>query len=296
MLISRANITRDIIKVCAIPGCKRYAGNGKIMVATRKTGYAWTLNNYTPEEVLELQEIAMESRVQYMCFGYEVGEEGTPHLQGMIIFKNPMTTENARRQMPTRVAHFKWFTKPPFANFKYCTGDTKDKTPNEFWEHGKRPKKAGARTDIEHLYDQAKKNVPVTEIGESNPEGYLRYHKGIEQVRLNYARTRKRVESIEVILVEGTQEKLYNWMCDNHGDDWYHYNRDDGNFEEYRGEKVIFWDTGYYPNDKYLTTQNFPLNRKFGSTIKEWEKIYFLGSWQDFTVPRARITKDMQLE
>lgn len=43
----------------------------------------WTLNNYTDEEVALVKALD----VKYLSFGFEVGEQGTPHLQGMFVLK-----------------------------------------------------------------------------------------------------------------------------------------------------------------------------------------------------------------
>jgi len=51
--------------------------------------YCFTLNNYTDEEVFEIDTAVTNasSNIKYVCYGFEEGEDGTPHLQGYIELK-----------------------------------------------------------------------------------------------------------------------------------------------------------------------------------------------------------------
>jgi len=45
--------------------------------------WAFTLNNYTPED----EKLLKDLEKSYVVYGREVGETGTPHLQVVIVFR-----------------------------------------------------------------------------------------------------------------------------------------------------------------------------------------------------------------
>lgn len=57
----------------------------------RVRNWCFTLNNYTPEEVKSL------AQQESYLFQEETGENGTPHLQGLLSFKNPMSLSSLKR-------------------------------------------------------------------------------------------------------------------------------------------------------------------------------------------------------
>lgn len=62
----------------------------------RARGYVYTLNNYTEEEVTALKAIDCT----YHILGYEVGEKGTPHIQGFVYFKNKKAFNAIKQEIP----------------------------------------------------------------------------------------------------------------------------------------------------------------------------------------------------
>ena len=58
----------------------------------------FTLNNYTEENIKTLEKFATD--VNRMVVGKEVGEKGTPHLQGRITFKQSRRLRPCKKLLP----------------------------------------------------------------------------------------------------------------------------------------------------------------------------------------------------
>lgn len=133
--------------------------------------WCYTLNNYTEEEVQALKLLPC----MYQVFGYEVGEEGTPHLQGFITFKKPkrlsgMKKINAR-------AHWEEARGESWEAADYCKKD------GDFWEVGNVPKQ-GKRTDLERVVDMVKEGKSIKEIAEEHPVEVIKFGRGIRDLQL----------------------------------------------------------------------------------------------------------------
>lgn len=111
-------------------------------MSSKHRDFCYTLNNYTDEEYKSLQDI--ESI--YHIIGKEIGEQGTPHLQGYIYFKNPRAFTSMKKTLGSRV-HYECTKGTPTEASTYCKKD------NNFIEIGECPKQ-GKRTDIETVRDE----------------------------------------------------------------------------------------------------------------------------------------------
>lgn len=83
--------------------------------------YCFTLNNYSDDEVSSV-EAFISSFCDYGIFGREVGENGTPHLQGYFILKERQRLKFLKDRCSDR-AHFEKSKGTSQQNRSYCSKD-----------------------------------------------------------------------------------------------------------------------------------------------------------------------------
>lgn len=65
---------------------------------SRAKRWCFTLNNYDDDKQKQVRELA--SIAEYLVFGREVGESGTPHLQGFICFNDQLRFNRVQQLLP----------------------------------------------------------------------------------------------------------------------------------------------------------------------------------------------------
>ena len=98
----------------------------------RSRNYVFTVNNYTDEDEHQCWALPWEAKdCKYICVGKEVGESGTPHLQGFICFNQPKTLKALKDFFPS--AHFESKRGTFVQASDYCKKD------GDFFEWGTLP-------------------------------------------------------------------------------------------------------------------------------------------------------------
>jgi len=116
----------------------QWINEGEEDADVKHRSYSFTLNNYTDEEVEKTKLI----HCKYLIFGKEVGEKcGTPHLQGCIVYTNPVSWRSCHKKIPR--AYLK-VTKSQSGSIKYCRKE------GDVFEKGT-PPSPGKRTDIDKV-------------------------------------------------------------------------------------------------------------------------------------------------
>ena len=93
-----ASITQNLVLKCSFCNLQDRAQvkSSQEPKMNRSRGWCFTLNNYSVEE----EETIRNAPCAYMLFGRERGDEGTPHLQGYVHFKNEKSLKQLKALMP----------------------------------------------------------------------------------------------------------------------------------------------------------------------------------------------------
>lgn len=183
---------------------------------SRSRGWCFTLNNYTNSDIAYVTDIEA-LKYKYLVAGFEIGDSGTPHIQGYVYFENAKTFTAVQNLFPnTHLEPMKGSIKQAI---DYCKED------GDYYEVGTEPKPGCIKKeDLDyimanpyenfHLFQQYQKTYKMLKSQEINDHTRRLYYcigKDIFEVASNF-----KVEEIS----------MYP--------------------SEYRGERVILCEDEYY--------------------------------------------------
>lgn len=132
----------------------------------RSRGWCWTINNPTGWDIVDIERLTEKST--YTIYGKEVGEEGTPHLQGYSYFKERKSFKQFKELLPR--AHIEK-QKGSFAQaIDYCKKD------DDWKEWGTPPSGPQGQKDKWKLVLRLAREGKLDDIEQQFPAIFLRYH------------------------------------------------------------------------------------------------------------------------
>lgn len=138
-------------------------------MAARSRGWCFTCNNYTDDDIARVMDVQCD----YLIVGFEVGDEGTPHMQGYFYVKNKYRFFEAKRQLYPKF-HIEIQKGTKIEALTYCMEDL------DYWEKGKRPRQ-GHRSDLDVIHYELKSGVPVSQIAEDYFSRWVQYNRSFDK-------------------------------------------------------------------------------------------------------------------
>lgn len=192
--------------------------------------YCFTLNNWTEEEYLALKKLDF----LYMVVGKEVGESGTPHLQGYVEFQNGKRLSSLKK-INNRI-HWEARMGTQTEAINYCM---KEKNFEEFGTK----KNQGKRNDLNALKDEIMAGKRVDTIAEEEPVVYHQYGRALEKLEDIALRKQFRTEMTKGYWYWGetgvgkSHKAFENFSPETH----YLWPNDKGWWDGYRGQEVVIF-------------------------------------------------------
>lgn len=139
------------------------------MSNSRTRSFCFTWNNYNDEAIEVLRGLYEGGQATYVLYGREVGEMGTPHLQGYIQFTNGKSLSSAVSCL--RGAHVEIRRGTIAQAVAYCKKD------GDFEELGSAPLSASAKGEAEQSrWDTVKTLAKRGKLDDISSDIYIRYY------------------------------------------------------------------------------------------------------------------------
>lgn len=270
-------------------------------MAGRRGSRRWVLtqNNYTEEEVQIIVEKLGDtnSKIVMRCqIAKEVGEKGTPHLQGYIHFHNSKT----------RSALDKWFgfhwkdsqmaKGTDFENHNYTAKDG-----DIVVQYGEIPREEGELDIWERIVIHIDEGMSTENIVRLYPSTALRCIKAIHMYRLDIDRRAAQWRDVEVIYLHGTTGSgKTRFVMETHG---YHnvhrvLETGSGKFDGYAGQDVLLFDefrSQFKLGDLLNWFDGYPLElpARYANRMAKFTKVYIVSNWrfnEQYTQSRDAMT------
>lgn len=141
--------------------------------------WCFTLNNYTPEDLIRAKNSITNFNIRYIGWGLEVGKrKGTPHMQGHIYCDNARALGGLLDIFQKRA---KWFMcKGTFEqNVTYCSKQGNYKFFGD-------PPQQGKRSDLRHVAEVLQSTRSFSTACTFVPEATIKYHNNMQKLHGYY--------------------------------------------------------------------------------------------------------------
>ena len=193
-------------------------------VTKRQSKYwVFTINN--PDKDIDDFD---KSKIEFMIYQYEIGKEGTEHIQGYVVFKRPIRFNTIHNMVPR--AHWETRMGTHKQCVDYCSkldtrkegtepviyGTITEKPQRETNNSGKISKsnKGGVLIDLKALLDEG---VPMKEVADEHFSSFLRFGKMFHTYRTITVKPRN-FKTVCIVIYGPTKTGKSKWCLDNFPD------------------------------------------------------------------------------
>lgn len=169
---------------------------------SRSRAFCFTWNNYATNFADCLHALYDNDNLRYLCYQEEVGESGTPHIQGYLYCGSVKTIAQIVSSFLTHCAchpHVEIAKGSPQQNKEYCS---KAATPpceaKNFTEIGMLPQRGKSATLQAICDDIVSKKRSISEIASSDPLLYVNHYKGLLALQATTVPGRSPAQPVEV--------------------------------------------------------------------------------------------------
>jgi len=232
--------------------------------------WCYTLNNYTEEEMMSV----LHTPCRYHIFGLEVGESGTPHIQGYIEFGKVMR-RSACKKLFAR-AHWEVRMGSREEARDYCKKEGEWEEIG-IWDEGGQ----GARADLQGLMRALRGGTPLIQLMEDSPQVVSNNLRFVDRyIALAERADTKDFRTVEVHALIGDagtgKTRIVHDLCP----DVFTVNAGETfPFDGYNGEKEILIDD-FYGGIRYsdilriLDGHQYRVNVKGGYRYAQWTQVF----------------------
>lgn len=191
--------------------------------------FVFTINNYESADETALHTI----EASYLVFGREVGESGTPHLQGYCELRKRTAFNKIKKIIPK--AHIEPRRGSAKQAADYCKKD------GDFFEVGEISRQ-GERTDIDKIKDEILSGeITCQDIRREDPIKFHQYGRTFEKLEDDFNRDVFRTEMTECDWIYGPtgSGKSHRAFEGFHPSTHYVYKNDKGWWDGYKGQETV---------------------------------------------------------